>query len=187
MGIFDKFKKKNTKPQQAGHTDNDLLEIVNIVSSGDDKILESAGQCIENTAEYYNDHIDNYQSRGLSDTDETPFLQWIGCIDLLIKNHYVCECDWKEDKGEFLYAVNSLRQISALSLEIDSKWLDEAQSVPQWCETLEEKWKKSDCVMAAFDIDSDSYVMFPCKKEELETLSELAAHLGCRIDHVKNM
>lgn len=187
MGIFDKFKKKNTGMQQAEHMDNELLKIVNIVSSGNIEIMDSAGQCVENTAGYYNDHIDDYQSRGLSNQEEMSFLQWIGCIDLLMKNHYVCECDWKEDKGEFLYAVNSLRQISEFSIDIDGEWLDETQSVPQWCGTLDEKWKKSDCVMAAFDIDSDSYVMFPCKKGDIETLSALASRFGYRIDYVKNM
>lgn len=173
--------------QPTGHSDNDLLEIVKIVSSGNAEIMESARQCVENTADYYNTHIDDYQDRWLSDEEETSLLQWIGCIDLLINNKYVCECDWKEEMNEFVFAISSLQGIASLSLHIDSKWLDEEQSIPQWCETFDDKWEKSNCVVAAFDINSDSYVMFPCKKDEIETLSRLAKHFGYRIDYAKNM
>lgn len=187
MGIFDKLKRKNTQQQSEEHLDNDLLEIVKIVSFGDTEIMKLARQCVENIAGYYNAHVDDYQARCLSDKEKTSFLQWIGCIDLLMNNNYVCECDWKEAREEFVYAISSLQGISTLPLELDSKWFDEKQSVPQWCETLDEKWKNLNRVIAAFDIDSDSYVMFPCKKDEIETLSRLAEHFGYRIDYAKNM
>lgn len=187
MGKSEKLNKTNAQPLSADHLNNDLLEIVKIVSSNDAEIMESAKQCAENTADYYNDHIDDYQNRWLLYEEETSFLKWIGCIDLLLNNNYVCECDWKEEAGEFVYAISSLQGIASLSLEIDNKWFDEEQSIPYWCETLDEKWKKSNCVMAAFDINSDSYVMFPCKKDELEILSSLARQFGYRIDYAKYM
>lgn len=188
MEKFENSKKTNAQPLSADHVNNDLLEIVKIVSCQDAEIMESAKQCVENTEDYYNDHIDDYQDRWLSyEDEETSFLQWIGCIDLLLNNNYVCECDWKEEEAEFVYAISSLQGIASLSLEIDSKWFDEEQSIPDWCETLDNKWETANCVMAAFDIDSDSYVMFPCKKDDLETLSSLAKHFGYRIDYAKYM
>ena len=140
MGIFDGFKKKN-KQQSVERVENGLLEIIKIVSFQNTGILKQAQECIENTSGYYKDHIEDFESRGLSMEDEISFLQWIGCIDLLLNNEFVCECDWKE----------------------------------------------SNCVVAAFDIDSDSYVMFPCKKDDIERLSELAEGFGYRIDLAKNM
>lgn len=187
MEIFDKWKKKNIQSLPAEHSEHDLIEIVKIVSAGNTEMMESARQCVENTMNYYSDHIDDYTDRGISDKEDISFLQWIGCIDLLMNNHYVCECDWKGECDEFVFAVSSLQGMAPLSLEIDSEWFDGEQSIPQWCKTLDDKWKQSDCVVATFDIDSDSYVMFPCKKDEIETLSGLAEHFGYRIDCAKNM
>ena len=52
---------------------------------------------------------------------------------------------------------------------------------------IRRKWGKLNGVIGAFDIDSDSYVMFICKKEDLEILMVLAEKFGYRIDYAKNM
>lgn len=188
MSLFHKFQKgKNQKMQTAKHFDHELLEIVRIVSFDDEEIFESAQNCINHTMEYYQDHTMDYEERGLSSEEEKTFLQWIGCIDLLIGKNYVCECDWKETMDEFVSQVTALRGMKLLSLKINSKWFDEEEDIPKWCEALDEKWKKSKSAAAAFDIDSDSYVIFLCKKADIETLSVLAEKFGYRIDYAKNM
>ena len=88
---------------------------------------------------------------------------------------------------EFVSQVTALRGMKLLSLKINSKWFDEEEDIPKWCEALDEKWKKSKSAAAAFDIDSDSYVIFLCKKADIETLSVLAEKFGYRIDYAKNM
>ena len=186
MGILDGFKKEN-KQQSEGRVENNLLEIIKIVSFQNTEILKLAQECIESTSKYYEDHEEDFENRGLSMEDELDFLQWIGCIDLLINNEFACECDWKEEKDEFVSQISSLQGIETLSLEIDSKWFDQSQAIPDWCEILDNKWKESNCVVAAFDIDSDSYVMFPCKKDDIERLSVLAEGFGYRIDFAKHM
>lgn len=186
MRIFDGFKKKN-KQQSVERVENSLLEIIKIVSFKNDGIIKQAQECIENTSENYKEHREDFEARGLSVKDESSFLQWIGCIDLLINNEFVCECDWKEEKDEFVFQISSLQGIDTLALEIDSEWFDQSQTIPNWCGILDNKWIKSNCVVAAFDIDSDSYVMFPCRREDIERLSCLAEGFGYRIDFAKNM
>lgn len=188
MGLFDKLKMgKVQSSQEERQFDNDLLEIVRIVSFNNMTILKSAQECIENTSEFYKNHIIDYEERGLSSEDENSYLQWIGCVDLLLSNNYVCECDWKENKDEFVSNISTLQGMNLLSLKINNKWFDEGRQITQWCATLDDKWKKSNCVLAAFDIDSDSYVMFICKLTDMETLSALADSFGYRIDYAKNM
>lgn len=188
MRILDKFKKKNEQESQTEkNVDNDLLEIIKIISCNNADILASAQECVDNIAQYYKNHIEDYEDRGISSDEEASFLRWIGCIDLLINSKIVCECDWKEEKSGFVSGISSLRGIVSLALKVDSRWFDEEQEIPQWCEILDEKWKNSDCVVAAFDIDSDSYVMFPCKITDIKKLSELADGVGYRIDYAKNM
>lgn len=188
MGFFDKIKKdKNKSYGSVKHYDNDLMEIVRIVSFNNADALSYAQDCIYNTMEYYKKHIADYEERGISDEEDMSFLQWIGCIDLLIKYNYVCESDWKEDKATFLSQLSTLKGMSSLSLKINSKWLDAEQSVPEWCEHLDEKWEKTKDVIAAFDIDSDAYLIFICKESDLEVLKGLADNFGYRIDYAKNL
>lgn len=171
------------KLQTEKHFDNALLEIVRIVSFNNTGILKSAQDCVDNTMEYYKDHMADYEERGMSGEDKISFLQWIGCIDLLIRENYVCECDWKEEKEEFISKISLLHGIDLLSLNTDSKWFKDKQGVPQWCKKIDKKWAKSNCVIAAFDIDSDSYVMFPCTITDIGVLAALADKFGYRIDH----
>lgn len=188
MAFLDKFrKKKNQESQVKRQFENSLLEIVRMVSFDDADTLKSAQECVSDTKGYCKNHGTDYEDRGMSEDDEITFLQWIGCIDLLLQNRFVCECDWKEEKDNFVFQIDDLRGMQLLSLKIEGKWFDENQEITEWCAKLEEKWKKSDVVMAAFDIESDSYVMFPCKRCNLETLSELAEEFGYRIDYAKNM
>lgn len=185
MGIFDKSKKK--KAQSAQYDEKALMEIVRIVSADDAKVMSSARKYIKSTIKKTQMAVKMLVDRLLSEETKISDLQWLGCINVLIDKHYVCECDWKEEKEDFVHAVSSLKGMSALNLEIDGEWFDEKQAIPQWCEILDEKWKSSGCVMAAFDIDSDSYVMFPCEKVEFEKLKGLAESFGHRIDQAKKM
>lgn len=189
MSIFDKIikKEKNKSHESVKRYDNDLMEIVRIVSFDNADVLKDAQDCIDDTAKYYKKHKTDYEERGISEEEELTLLQWIGCIDLLIKFKYVCECDWKEEKDTFLSQLSALKGMSSFSLKINSKWLDAEQSVPEWCEKLEEKWEKTRDVIAAFDIDSDSYLIFLCKESDLGVLKGLADNFGYRIEHAKNM
>lgn len=186
MGLFDKLKKeKNNKITK--QYDNDLMEIVRIASFNNTNILNHVQDCINNPLEYYNNHHDDYNERGITNKEESSFLQWIGCIDLLINSNYVCECDWKEEKDNFIAQLSKLKGLSSLSLKINDKWLSEEQSIPEWCKILNNKWRKLDSVVGAFDINSDSYLLFICKETNLKTLMSLAKNFGYRIDYAKNM
>ncbi len=188
MGLFERLRmKKDRNSQVEMHYDHDLLEIVRIVSFHDEEILETARKCIDHTMEYYKEHIAEYEDRGLSEEDESSLLQWIGCVDILLRGEFACECDWKGDRDEFISEIATLRGLDYLPVRINNNWFRDLYDIPRWCEKLDEKWEKANCTMAAFDIDSDSYVMFICKKTDMEKLSKLAEHLGYRIDYAKNM
>lgn len=191
MGLFDRFKKDKkeaseaTKP--AGKNSQNLLEIMRIVSGGDENILKEADACLEDTAAYYEEHADAYDDRGMTGDEPKSELQWIGCVDLLIQNGYACESDWSEEADEFAAQLSALKTAKAFNLAPDSSLLDEGQSVPLWCKTFDEKWQGAGVVIGAFDIDSDSYVLFLCKNKDLDTLKILADKLGHRIDDARKM
>lgn len=167
--------------------DNCLLEIVRMVCFNDRNVLCQAEKCIAETESYYKEHQDAYEERGIDPDEDESFLQWIGCVDLLIRYHYVWECDWKEEKDCFLTQISDLKGRKKFQLNVKSEWLDERRTVPQWCEKLDREWYKEKCAVAAFNIDSDSYVLFVCSLDALEKLTVLAEDFGYHIDFAKNM
>lgn len=188
MSILDKIKgRKKQIPQEKSSYDNCLLEIVRIVSFDDRKVLHQAEKCVANVKDYYREHLNEYEERGINPDEDDSFLQWIGCVDLLIQNHYVWECDWKEEKDVFFSEILHLKEKATPNLNLRSEWLNERWTVPQWCEKLDREWYKEKYVMAAFNIDSDSYVLFVCDVETLGRLTVLAEDFGYQIDFGKNM
>lgn len=70
---------------------------------------------------------------------------------------------------------------------MESVEVEENGNITEWCDILDKKWEAEKVCVAAFDIDSDSYVIFPCLIEEFAELKKLAVQSGQRIDLVKNM
>lgn len=188
MRILEKIKcrKKKTIKEQRSY-DHPLLEIMRIVSFDDPNVLYQAENCVTDIKNYYIENQEAYKERGIDSDEDESLLQWIGCINILMDYQYVCECDWKEEKEDFLYQIARLKGMKKYGLNLNAEWLDERQSVSQWCERLEQKWKKEACVVAAFHIDSDSYVLFLCCLDILTKLTILAEDFGYHIDLARKM
>ena len=97
----------------------------------------------------------------------------------------VIELDWKTDKDEFLYQLTPLATKQTLDLE--ENWFDEGDDIPTWCKILDERWAGHDFCLACMDINSDSYVLFICKRDILEKLVTLSHTINQRFGHAKNM
>lgn len=179
MKLLDMFKKEKSEDL---HFENELLEIVRIVSFNDKEVLEQAKACVENTDIFYQTHKESYENRGIDEYENIPDLQWIGCIDLLIENGYAFEFDWKEDKEEYLYGMDQLKAMNQFSLQLKDEWFDEEQELPTMFEITNEKWKKRDCVVGQLDIGGDCYIVFICQRKALSELSALADKIGQSID-----
>ncbi|MBD5136582.1 MAG: hypothetical protein HDT39_11585 [Lachnospiraceae bacterium] len=170
-----------------------LLKIVECVTDGNKELMEEMEGCISNTMNYYKSHQEEFESRGIEEDEveegemEEDEIQWIALVDILIKGGYVTECDWKVEKEDFLYNINNLNKLKSKGLKAEDKWLDEDGEITEWLEILDKKWEKEGIVMSAFDIDSDSYVLFPCETDKFEQLKDWAEEDGYRIEYGKEM
>ncbi len=189
MGLFDQFKNNNVNiKEQIQETNAKLLiEIARIVTRGSENIMSEIADCISDTKTYFYRHIERFQERGINEFDDKSFIQWISLVDILEKTQYVFECDWKEEKEGFVYGIQSLFFVELDHLPAEETWFDETEDVTMWCMILDDKWRKQGIGIYAFDIDSDSYVLFPCKTQEFSKLRAYAKQLGFRIDYAKNM
>lgn len=164
-----------------------IYRIAAEISDGDENILSDVSECILHTSDYFHKHLENYENRGMNEKRKTSELQWIGMADRLIENDYACECDYKEELDEVLACIEALKGVIAQNLPLDPDWFDEEDEITDWCEIIDQKWKLHDMCIAAIDIDSDSYIMFPCRQDTFETLCGYAKEAGYRIDLARNM
>ena len=192
MGIFDHFKKQAPAPEVPSAPEAkckpfgpNVLEIAKLISSGDKAVLKDVSACTEDPIGWFTAHQDRYGERCILSSDDPELIQWLGLVDILEEHGWVCERDWKDELEDFSYFVQNLHGFQKLGLELDADWLDEDEDIPAWCGVLTEKWEGV-CV-AAIDIDSDSYVLFPVASLQLAQLQKLAEEIGHCIDAVERM
>jgi len=187
LGFFDRFKKdKSTpaaeipkaEPKPCGPV---IVEIARLISSGDEAVLRDITACVENPRKWFEKYEDDY---GFGFAEDLDLVQWVSLARILEEHSWVCERDWKDELEDFLFFVQKLNGFQAQKLTIDPAWLDEEGDIPAWCDVLTEKWASQGVRMAAIDIDSDSYVLFPVSTALLPTLQKLAGEIGRCIDFV---
>lgn len=162
-----------------------ILAIASAISAGDKIVIEKMKKCLEDTEGYFQEHADRFEERGIDDLEEAEGIeeiQWLAMVDVLEENGYVCERDWNDELEDFLYFLGNLKGVSSNGLSIEPEWFDEEEGITEWCIILDEKWEVAGFCVVAIDIDSDSYVLFPCESDKVEELSELAESVECRID-----
>ncbi|MDE7425327.1 MAG: hypothetical protein K2N51_16845 [Lachnospiraceae bacterium] len=165
----------------------ELLKIMECVTDGNKELIKELEDCITDTINYYKSHQEVFKEWGIEKDEEEEWIQWIALVDILERENYVAGRDWKDEKEDFLYYIGNLNGIKSKGLKIDSNWLDEDGEITEWLEILDEKWEKEGIAMFAFDIDSDSYELFPCAIEKFEQLEEWAEEAGFRIAYGKDM
>lgn len=192
MGIFDRFKKQDPAPEvppvpaaEPKPVGPNIVEIAKLISSGDEAVMADITACTGDPAAWFEAHQDRYEERGVDSAEDADLVQWLSLVDILEEHGWVCERDWKDELEDFSYFVQNLHGFQALSLDLDPDWLDEDEDISAWCGVLTEKWEGV-CV-AAIDIDSDSYVLFPTSTAQLADLQRLAGEIGHRIDAAERM
>ena len=159
-------------------------ELVKTISDDKD-FLQNMDRCFCHPREYFKDNADRYEERGITNRDATDTFVWIALTDELLESGAAIELDWKEEKEEFLSSIEGLA--NEKDLVVDDVLLDDEGDIPSWCKELDDRWMKDGYCVAGIDIDSDSYVLFICKTDNLRKLTELAKSINHRIDFAKNM
>lgn len=175
MNKYEKYLESGRPPEKP------LLEIARIISGGDEATLLEADVCVTAPTAWFSIHEQEYRDRGISHiqrADDLYLIQWLGLVDLLEKYNHVCERDWKDEKEDFVYFLSHVSGIKRLGLNIQNTWFDETDEIQTWCSILNKKWQPQQCCMAVMDINSDSYVLFPCRLSDLTRLQNLAARAG---------
>ena len=164
-----------------------LEEIARIIAPGDEEAWQAVRACANDPEAFFAAHCITFDERCIDDASDRDKIRWLGLVDILEERGHVCERDWKEEKVDFLYFVGQLSGIAQSGLSLDAAWLEEEGDIPAWCAVIDAHWKEAGAGMACIDIDSDSYVLFPCQTAAREKLEHLAAKIGHRIAPARDM
>lgn len=164
------------------------IEIAKIISNNNVDVINEVTECVSNPIKYFQFHKERYGDRCIDNADDIDTIIWIGMVDILINNNYVCERDYKDELEDFTYFMNDLKTMKENNIKITEDLLNQDDdSIPEWCEYLEQKNVMKDFVIAGIDIDSDSYIMFVCLIPVLDKLKILAESINHRIDFASKM
>ena len=185
MGLFGMFRAKETPSEPPKKEPSPfapaLIEIARIISGGDEEVLQDVTSCAQDPKGWFAAHQERYEERGVvDDPDDLDQVQWLGLVDILEERGWVCDRDWKDELEDFSYFLQNLKGL-------DESWFDEDEDIPAWCTVLTEKWKSQEVRVAAININTDSYVLFPTTYAHLDELQKLAGEIGQCIDYVEQM
>lgn len=197
MGLFDLYKGKkalNAKAEKSIKTKDISKEtaihtIAAVISENDSTVLDKITACLSDSHAYFNKCASAFSERGIVAFDEMSLrkIHRIAMVDALFEGQYVCEQDWKSELDDFLYFLRELKCIKAWELPLEERWFDRDADITEWCTIINENWKKSNMCLAGIDMESDSYVLFPCRLDKLNKLKDLAKTVSCRIDYAESL
>lgn len=177
MGWFAQlFGKKINKPKQS--LKEIYLQFAQIISDNDDAVLDKVRSLFEQTPTFLATHQHYYDERGINPEQiSQEALYWIGFADILITHHYAAEFDWKAELADFEYFLQNLQGFQSFPM-IDFPVLDASGAVHLWIEQINTHWQNQPLVLMQQDIDSDSHIVFPIKKEHMAFLKTTSQQIG---------
>lgn len=192
MPIHKKHDKEDEydEEEEDEFADHPLYKIAESITNGNPFIMMDVEEWLKDGVTYYGEHEEQYEERGIEEEeceDDSMEVCWIGLVDSLIENEYAIEVDWNENAKTLADELAKDRAIKRDSSLLNKGWFSEEDSVADGCSILNKKWRGKGMCLGVMDIDSDSYVIFPCKIKVLEDLKQWAKEIGCCIYHAEEL
>lgn len=185
MGVFDRFKKKS--PVGDAEHAKIVADIFKTICCGDENAVAEIDGCTGAPREYFAKNAAQFAERGLSADTDADTLMWLGCADILIKNAYAAEFDYKCELEDFIYGLNELDTHAFGDMTFEEDGLDGEDNIAVWADALDERLRERGLCIGGADIDSDSYVVFLTDTEALERLRRTASGIGHKIGRAKDL
>lgn len=151
----------------------------------DRKTTDVLMECIDDPHNFYNQNNERYKERNIEEDDGDDLLIWIGIVDTLMEKEKLFEFDCSVDLDTFVYGMNIL--CSGTGLTIDVSLFDANEDIIKWTKALTDNFREKGYVVAAMDIDSDSYCTILVPVDRFEKMALEASNAGHRIDLAQNM
>lgn len=155
-----------------------LFDITDIIAPDDSAVRQHMEEITADPLKYYAEHYDvsDIDPDYAPDADEK---KWLCMAWMLIEQGYAYEADhdMEPERKDFAAWISGLHGTKKHALVIDANALEEEPYIPAWCQGVDEQWKEQGFCLGCIGIESESYVLFPSRTEELMRLSEIASDM----------
>lgn len=164
-----------------------FVHLARLLTNGDMSVMNEINYADSGSASnFFHTHKQSFVERGIDTMSDLAAYDsgkiWLlGLVDILIKHGYACELDWKADIEEFVWAVEQLFVVRAMSLPVNSFGLFEDDDVELWLTELNKNWQTLNFCLLQIDINSDSYVLIPCLLHVFDKVMDCAAEANLNI------
>jgi hypothetical protein len=101
-------------------------------------------------------------------------------VSYLEENGYACECDYKAELDDFIYAIGRMKS----GVKVNKDFLDEKGVMEEWTKLLDLELQPTNLRVGYIDNDSDSYVVFFCNKDKARLLAKASNRIKFLNDEV---
>lgn len=169
------------------------VEIARIISENDSEVVGLIEEALQNPYEFYNKHCEDELLGELLysiDIEEVNPKELMGDILLIVleSKNYLCFRDWKDELEDFVFFVGDMVTAKKHKLNPEEMPIefDEEKDIAVWIYQINNHLKNSPFILAAIDIDSDSYQLTYIKREDFAHLGELIKQIGFELDRFED-
>lgn len=166
-----------------------FLALAGLLSSGDALVTDAVRAAIEQPASYVQAHAETTERfASAEEAAADPVLPWLALVDALLARQLAVELDWSTEHEEVLASLERLgnfRGVSDLSRRTLQSLQREDAATIGWLRDIAEVVEADKLVVAAMDIDSDSYVVLLLPAPVYVQASQHAGQLGFLLRDVR--
>lgn len=167
-----------------------FIEIGRIISRGNIEVVTQLEKALNDIEEYLKENRElGYKIGELNDKREQRVIKLNILVNILEKSNYLIYLDWKCELEDFKMLDKVIgktmdKKIVDIFREIN---FDEDEDIIVWSEEFDKHFEKLELLLASFDLDSDSYAIFPIDYENFKNIENMLKNIQLRVDFAKKM
>lgn len=167
-----------------------FIEIGRIISRGNIEVVTQLEKVLNDIEEYLKENRElGYKIGELNDKREQRVIKLNILVNILEKSNYLIYLDWKCELEDFKMLDKVIgktmdKKIVDIFREIN---FDEDEDIIVWSEEFDKHFEKLELLLASFDLDSDSYAIFPIDYENFKNIENMLKNIQLRVDFAKKM
>lgn len=167
-----------------------FIEIGRIISRGNIEVVTQLEKALNDIEEYLKENRElGYKIGELNDKREQRVIKLNILVNILEKSNYLIYLDWKCELEDFKMLDKVIgktmdKKIVDIFREIN---FDEDEDIIVWSEEFDKHFEKLELLLASFDLDSDSYAIFPIDYENFKNIENMLKNIQLRVDFAKKI
>lgn len=167
-----------------------LIEVGKIISRESIEVVTQLEKALNDIEGYLRENRElGYEIEKIYDKRELRVIKLSILANILEKSNYLIYLDWKCELEDFQMLDKVIektmdKKMVDIFREIN---FDEDDDITIWSEEFDKHFEKLEILLASFDLDSDSYAIFPITYENFKNIENMLKNIQLRVDFARKM